>query len=362
MTFSPRLLSCLILLLSATTLFAANSLNNVTVSEYSKFLNAVAQEDRHTLYDQKMGEESGIASIEQLGTPGNYSYRFNKEQAEESVMFVDLRSAMRFCNWKENGEEEDPVTTEHGVYELEGDQLVSVHIDDTTNYFLPSEQDEEFSSMEGICLRLGSLEDPASWLRSNQVVFHLKGRLENMTASLSHEEPSSLKQDAGYVLGTLAGIAAVAACFKYRDGFCPGRAGYERISDPDPDAETRLRDMTANRLAGGGEGDERRRDLSQLQAREETTPSASAAALDETKEQFFKKETQAIIDHQILPRIQMTDRAFRSNSAARDQIQLAEPFKTRVAGVRANGEKYIQFFKNNFEKICNYQPLFISTK
>ena len=51
----------------------------------------------------------------------------------------------------------------------------------------------------------------------------------------------------------------------------------------------------------------------------------------------------------------MADPAFLSNSAARDQIQLAEPFKTRVAGVRANGEKYIQIFKNNFEKIFEYQ-------
>jgi len=72
----------LFFLLSATTLFAANSLNNVTVSEYSKFLNTVSQEDPRTLYDQKMGEESGVASIERLGSPGNYSYRFNEEQAE----------------------------------------------------------------------------------------------------------------------------------------------------------------------------------------------------------------------------------------------------------------------------------------
>ena len=330
-------------------MFAANSLNNVTVSEYSKFLNTVAQEDPRTLYDQKMGEESGVASIERLGSPGNYSYRFNEEQAEESVMFVDLRSAMRFCNWKENGEQEDPATTEHGVYEFEGDQLVSVHIDETTNYFLPSEQDEKLSSIEGICLRLGSLEDPASWLRSNQVVFHLKGRLENMEASLSHEEQSSLEQDAEYVAGTIAAIAAVATCFKYRDGFCPGRAGYERI--PDCHAETRLRDITANGSAGGGEGDEQRRNPSQLHAREGTTTSASAPVPEEIREKRLHTEVQSFINQQILPRTQAVDLILEHRISG----ELIEPFKSEAAWVRANGEKYIQFFKNNFENIFQCQ-------
>lgn len=337
-------------------LFGANALNNVTVSEYTRFLNVMAQEDPHSLYDQKMGEESGVPSIQRLGTPGNYSYRFNEGQEEESVMFVDLRSAMRFCNWKENGEQEDPATMEYGVYEFNGDELVAVRIDDTTNYFLPSEQDEKFSAMEGICLRLGSLEEPASWLRSNQVVFHLKGRLENMRASLSHEEQTSLEQDAGYVLATVAGIAAVATCFKYRDGCYPGRAGYERI--PDRDVETRQREMTANGSGEGGGGDAslaQRGNSQDLHVRERNTSSAPTAALNETQEQLFKKEAQSIIDQQILPRTQMTDRAFRSNSAAHDQIQLALPFKDRVTAVRVEGEKYIQFLKNNFEKIFEYQ-------
>ena len=289
----------------------------------------MAQEDPRTLYDQKMGEESGIASIERVGNAGNYSYHFREEEAEESVMFIDLRSAMRFCNWKENGEQKDLATMEHGVYELNGDQLVSLNIDETTTCFLPSEQDEKFSSMEGVCLRLGSFEDPASWLRSNQVVFHLKGRLENMVASLSHEEPSSLEQDAGYVAGSIAAIAAVATCFKYRDGFCPGRAGDKRI--PDPHAKTRLRDITANGSADGDEGDEQRGDSSQLHARERTTTSPSTGALNETEEQLFKKETQAIIDHQILPRTQKFD-----------QFEHEDP-------------KYVAFMKNNFEKNFEYK-------
>ena len=79
-------------LLSGASLLASNSLNNVTVSEYAKFLNVMAQEDPRTLYDQKMGEESGIASIERVGNAGNYSYHFREEEAEESVMFIDLRS------------------------------------------------------------------------------------------------------------------------------------------------------------------------------------------------------------------------------------------------------------------------------
>lgn len=329
MSFSPRLLSLLLFLLSATTLFAVNSSNNVTVSEYTKFLNVVAQEDRHTLYDQKMGEESGVASIERFGVPGNYSYRFNEEQAGESVLYVDLRSAMRFCNWKENGEQEDPATTEHGVYELDGDQLVSVNIDDTTNYFLPSEQDGKFSSMEGVCLRSGLLEDPASWLRSNQVVFHLKGRLENMAVALSHEEQTSLEKDAGYVLGTLAGIAAVATAWKYRDRCYPGRAGYERI--PDAEVERRRRDVTDGRPGGEEDASSLVQRGYSLHLHVQESASSSQLSAPEPREKLLHVEAQTLINQEITPRME------------------------RINRFQHESPKYVDFMKTSFENIFQFR-------
>ncbi|MCX6957809.1 MAG: ubiquitin carboxyl-terminal hydrolase family protein [Verrucomicrobiae bacterium] len=272
MNVPPHFFSCLVLLLSATTLLAANSLNDVSVSEYTKFLNAVAEEDQHMLYDQKMGEESGIASIERVGDPGSYSYYFHEEQAEEPMRYVDLRSAMRFCNWKENGEQEDPATTEHGVYELEEDHLLSVNIDEKTNCFLPSEQEEGCSSTEQACLRLRSLDDPASWLRSNQVLFHLKGRLENIATAPSREEKTSLLEDAGYVVGTIAAIATVATCYKYRDHCCPETFRSERTS------EVQIKHITGNQVSSKESeinNSDKTRDNSNLHMQETLPPSSS---------------------------------------------------------------------------------------
>lgn len=309
-------------LLSTTTLFAANSLNNVTVREYATFLNVVAKEDQHTLYNQKMGEEASPACIERFGVPGTYSYRFSKSQGEESVVYVDLRSAMRYCNWKENGEQEDPATTEYGVYELEGDKLVSINITEITNYFLPSKQDEQFFSLEGNCLQLGSLEDPVSWLRSNQVVFHLKERLENRSSSLSYEEQASLKQDAQYMLETLAVIAVGVTCFKYRSPCYAGRLGYERISDENQ--EKRLREFTADPLNGTGGADQQRGVSTQLHLSEGMSSQLSVA---EPREKLFQQEAQTFINQEVFPRTQKIER-----------FQHESP-------------KYVQFMKTNFKNI-----------
>ena len=344
--FLHLLLWIALFLLKMTTLSATNAWNDVTLREYTQFLNAVAKEDPHLLYDQKMGAESGMGLIERVGEPGNYSYYFREEEGDASVLLVDLRSAMRFCNWKENGEQENPATTEYGVYEMGEDKLLSVHIDETTTYFLPRENDG-IASQDHSCLKLRSLEDPASWQRSNQVVFHLKGRLENIATFLKQETPkldNSWLEDAGYVIGAIATMTAVAATWKYRDSCYTPRAGYEQLTDGEAEEPARMRagsEPLGNNFLGSI-------------SPSISTSSAAAAAVKESKEQRFQREAQEFINKNISPRTQMIERAILVTPESPYQLRLADPFESQVAQVRKKGEKFIQFFKSNFEKAFDY--------
>lgn len=349
MNVSPLFFSWLVFLLSGTTLLAVNNFNDVTVSDYVQFLNVVAKADPHILYSERMGEESGIALVERVGEPGNYSYHFREDQADEPVMFVDIRSAMRFCNWKENGEQEDTATTEHGVYELEMDRLIAVHIDEKTNYFLPEENDKIASEYHP-CLKLGSLEDPASWLRSDELVFHLKGRLENIGSFLRQEKPASERswpEDVGYGVAAITGMVAVAVEWKYRN-----TSYFRRAPD-----ESVLEQIDENGVTREAMRNKTEQDQSEIDSLglENSRSAPTTAVPQEKKEQRFYREAQTIINQKIYSRTQMMGRALLLTSGSRDQIQLDEPFEERVNAVRVQGTKFIQFFKNNFEKIFDYQ-------
>lgn len=333
--------------LSVTSLLASNASNNVTVREYTDFLNIVAKEDRHLLYDQKMGEDHGTPKIIRSGSPGNYSYYFREEDSEESVLFVDVRSAMRFCNWKENGGQEDPATTEYGVYELEGDELLSISIDENTNYFLPSKDAiGTSSSKKENWLRLGALDEPSSWARSNQLVFHLQGALENIVPSANQENQASWWDDAESVGVAIVSLATIAVYFKYRGQGCyPGGEREQQLSD-------KKRRRSDEKV--GDVGNSTRRDASQvgvteLQAKTET-PVAK-----ESQKKDLEKELQDYINKEIYPRTVMIDKFPSSDSLSHGYSQLGVSFNEQPDVVRNQGELFNSLFQQNFEKIFGYK-------
>ena len=84
----------------------------VTNSEYSAFLNAVAATDTYGLWHQSM-------SIERTGSSGDYSYGVVGGQAKHPVLRVNFYNAARFANWLMNGQptgSQDSSTTETGFY------------------------------------------------------------------------------------------------------------------------------------------------------------------------------------------------------------------------------------------------------
>ncbi len=91
----------------------------VTIGQYTAFLNAVADSDTYGLYSTAMN--SPLSGISRSGLPGVYHYSANLGRANNPVNFVSFWDAARFANWLHNGQPsgaQDASTTEDGAYTL----------------------------------------------------------------------------------------------------------------------------------------------------------------------------------------------------------------------------------------------------
>ena len=101
----------------------------VTIAQYTAFLNAVATTDPYGLWNQSMLVAS-IQGISRTGTSGSYSYSVmntssfsTTSSANMPITGVSWFNAARFANWMANGQPsgvEDSTTTENGAYNLNG--------------------------------------------------------------------------------------------------------------------------------------------------------------------------------------------------------------------------------------------------
>ena len=101
---------------------------DVTIAQYTAFLNAVARWDTFNLYDGYLNSPffDSIKGIKRSGTQGAYTYSVIGN-GQNPVTFVSWLDAARFCNWLQNGQPttgaEDADTTENGAYLLNGDTI-----------------------------------------------------------------------------------------------------------------------------------------------------------------------------------------------------------------------------------------------
>jgi formylglycine-generating enzyme len=96
---------------------------DVTIGQYTAFLNAVAAADPYNLYNAHMATNANVAGIAQSGTSGNYTYSVIGSTANDPITIVTYQSSARFANWMANGQPkgpEGPGTTETGSYTLNG--------------------------------------------------------------------------------------------------------------------------------------------------------------------------------------------------------------------------------------------------
>ena len=119
----------------------------VTMGQYTEFLNSVAATDTYGLYSTWMADLVYIAGITRNGVPGNYSYSV-VGSAQRPVSYVSWGDAARFANWLHNGQPtglQDASTTEDGAYSLNGAttdaELLAVSRNSGAKWFLPTENE-----------------------------------------------------------------------------------------------------------------------------------------------------------------------------------------------------------------------------
>lgn len=96
-------------------------------TEYTAFLNAVADTDTYGLYSPFMASDAR-GGILQSGSSGSYSYSVKPGYASMPVVFVNFYDALRYANWLQNGQPiglQLPGTTETGTYTFSGPTTVS---------------------------------------------------------------------------------------------------------------------------------------------------------------------------------------------------------------------------------------------
>src|SRR4051812_47400768 len=81
----------------------------VTVGQYTEFLNAVAATDTYALYNTRMASDQNIAGIAQSGISGSYSYSLIGSP-NHPISYVSWGDAARFVNWLKNGQPTGPQT------------------------------------------------------------------------------------------------------------------------------------------------------------------------------------------------------------------------------------------------------------
>lgn len=101
----------------------------VTIGQYTAFLNAVAASDPYGLYNTNMASDLHIAGISRSGSDGSYSYsvkntvkgqQFDPDPTSTSnrpIAYVTWFDAARFVNWLHNGAT-NGADTETGAYTL----------------------------------------------------------------------------------------------------------------------------------------------------------------------------------------------------------------------------------------------------
>jgi hypothetical protein len=136
---------------------------DVTIKQYTDFLNAVAKNDPYSLYNMNMASDLNTAGIVRSGSSGAYSYSVVDnvgDSGNRPITYVSWFDAARFANWMSNGQpvnletsEEVSAAINNGAYNLAsvpagvapGRNDVNPHTGESPTFFLPT-QDEWYKA------------------------------------------------------------------------------------------------------------------------------------------------------------------------------------------------------------------------
>lgn len=127
------------------------SVTEVSVAQYTAFLNAVAAADTYNLYNPNMASNLNVVGITRSGSSGSYTYAVSGS-GNRPVTYVSWFDAARFANWLANGQPmgaQDNATTENGAYSLFGatsgvsftKNSINPNTSEATTYWIPSEDE-----------------------------------------------------------------------------------------------------------------------------------------------------------------------------------------------------------------------------
>ena len=123
------------------------SKTELTIGEYTTFLNAVAASDPYGLYNPRMGDYQHVLGIARSGSPGSYTYSAMapagyaypgaSSPTNRPMTFVSWFDAARYANWMHNGQGSGG--TEDGAYTLNGMMSGAAPVKNTSAlFFLPT--------------------------------------------------------------------------------------------------------------------------------------------------------------------------------------------------------------------------------
>jgi len=118
---------------------------DVTLNQYTTFLNAVASTDPYGLYNTNLGTDLNVAGISRTGSSGSYVYSVIGN-GQDPVTYVSWFDAARMANWMQNGQPtglgEVAGSTEQGAYTLNGDISSGLETKNANAlYWIPSENE-----------------------------------------------------------------------------------------------------------------------------------------------------------------------------------------------------------------------------
>jgi formylglycine-generating enzyme required for sulfatase activity len=116
----------------------------VTLNQYTAFLNAIAATDTFGLYDPSQGSDLTVRGIARSGVSGSYTYSVIGD-GDRPVTYVSWLDAARFTNWLHNGQPtglQGLNTTERGAYMLDGfPNEITITRSAGARYWIPSESE-----------------------------------------------------------------------------------------------------------------------------------------------------------------------------------------------------------------------------
>jgi formylglycine-generating enzyme required for sulfatase activity len=111
----------------------------VSLTQYTAFLNAVAATDSYGLYNSIMASNLDIAGISRSGSSGSYNYSVIGS-GNRPVTYVSWFDAARFANWMNNGATIG-ASTETGAYTLNGASSGVILKNPGATWWIPSEDE-----------------------------------------------------------------------------------------------------------------------------------------------------------------------------------------------------------------------------